>query len=108
MTFNELAQRFDQTNSGTDAFKFFYRDAFALMKGDRDNAGIYFLAGVAAQSFVRTYEDQGITTEFADAAKATMSALNAKLLTALASEPAQRLKLLGEAACDYQLDVHDF
>ena len=92
MAFQDIAQRFDSAPSGTDAFKSFYKDAFALMKTDPDNAGLYFVVGIAAQSYVRTYEDQGISGDFA----------------ALALEPQKRLQLLGEVAIAYEWDVHDF
>lgn len=108
MAFQDIAQRFDSAPSGTDAFKSFYKDAFALMKTDPDNAGLYFVVGIAAQSYVRTYEDQGISGEFADAAKATLSGFNARLVEALASAPQKRLQLLGEVAIAYEWDVHDF
>ncbi|MGJ7530293.1 hypothetical protein [Variovorax sp. GB1P17] len=108
MAFQDIAQRFDSAPSGTDAFKSFYKDAFDLMKADPENAGLYFVVGIAAQSYVRTYEDQGISGEFADAAKATLSGFNAKLLEALASQPPTRLQLLGEIAIAYEWNVHDF
>ena len=108
MNFTEISTRFVDSSSGTDAFKAFFRDAFQLMKNDPENAGLYFVVGVAAQSYVRMYEDQGITAEFADAAKATLAGFNAKLIEALAADPAKRLKLLGQVATDYEWNVRDF
>lgn len=108
MAFQDIAQRFDSAPSGTDAFKSFYKDAFDLMKTDLDNASLYFVVGIAAQSYVRTYEDQGISAEFADSAKATLSGFNAKLVEALGAEPQIRLRLLGEVAIDYEWNVHTF
>jgi len=108
MNFKETCDRFAAGHSGTDAFKALSRSAFDLMKVDQENAGLYFVVGVAAHSFVRQYEDQGITAEFADGAKATMVALNAKLAAALDAEPAQRLRMLGEVATEYEWNVTAF
>lgn len=108
MNFKQIAASFEHAESGTDAFKAFYKESFELMKADPENAGLYFVVAVAAHSYVRAYEDQGVTPEFADAAKATLAGLNAKLLHALASEPAERLKLLGEVANEYEWSVSGF
>jgi hypothetical protein len=108
MNFKEISERFARTPSGTDAFKIFYKAAFDLMKEDPDNAGLYFVVGIAAQAFVRKYEDQGITAEFADGAKARLESMNNKLESALESEPAQRLRLLGEVAIDYEWHLTSF
>jgi heme oxygenase len=108
MTFKEISDRFSNDLSGSDAFKALYRGAFDLMKVDVGNAGLYFVIGVAAQAFVQKYEDQGITAEFADNAKATMVALTAKIVAALDVEPAQRLRMLGEVATEYEWNVTVF
>ena len=108
MNFQEISTRFENDLSGSDAFKLLYRGAFDLMKSDLDNAGLYFVIGVAAQAFVQKYEDQGITVEFADNAKATMVALNTRILAVLAAEPAQRLRILGEVATEYEWNVTAF
>lgn len=108
MNFKDIAERFERAESGTDAFKVFYKDAFELMKSDPENAALYFVVAVAGQSYVRTYEDQGVTAEFADGAKATLAAFNAKLIRALASEPAIRLRLLGEVATDYEWNIASY
>ena len=108
MNFHEIAQNFADTSSGTDAFKVFYKAVFPLMKSDPENAALYFVTGVAARAFVRSYEDQGITMQFADSAKATLMGYNTKISTALNSDPAKRLQLLGEIATDYEWNVRDF
>lgn len=108
MNFDDIAARFENSSSGTDAFKAFFRDAFQLMKSDPLNAGLYFVVGVAAQSYVRMYEDQGVTAEFADSAKATLAGFNTKLIEALAAAPERRLELLGEVAIDYEWNVDAF
>lgn len=108
MKFADIAERFGNSASGTDAFKIFYKSAFDLMKSDPENAGLYFVVGIAAQSFVRRYEDQGISTEFAEQAKATLDGFNTKLIQALQAEPAERLHLLAEVAIDYEWNVSSF
>jgi hypothetical protein len=108
MNFAEIAGRFQKTSSGTDAFKVFYKSAFDLMKLDPENAGLYFVVGIAAQSFVRRYEDQGISEEFADKAQATLDSFNSKLIQALQAKPAEKLRLLGEVAIAYEWHVSSF
>ena len=108
MSFDEIARRFAVSPSGTDLFKAFYKDAFEIMKTDVENAGLYFVVGIAAQSFVRKYEDQGLTADFVDGAKNILVSMNQKLILAMASEPATRLRMLGEVAIAYEWDVSTF
>ena len=108
MNFQEIAQRFARSSSGTDAFKAFYKDTFELMKTDSVNAALYFVVGVIAQSFVRRYEDQGITADFADSAMAILVGYNNKISQALGADPAERVRLLSDVALDYEWNVHDF
>jgi len=108
MRFSEIAQRFVDADSGTDAFKAFYQAAFDLMKTDAAHASLYFVVGVAARSFVQSYEDQAITREFVDRAKATLVGFNQKIVQALNADPAQCLQLLNQVALDYEWNVHDF
>jgi hypothetical protein len=108
MTFQEIAARFEQSESGTDYFKNLYRDVFNLMKTDPENAALYFLVGNAARAYVRAYEDQGISPEFADRVKATLEGFNTKVIEALAAEPARRLSLASEIAIQYEWEIHDF
>jgi hypothetical protein len=108
MSFQEVAARFAQAESGTDSFKSLSKDAFQLMKSDPGNAGLYFAIGIAAQAYVRKYEDQGVTPEFADRAKAIFVGYNTKIVEGLASDAAARLRFLGEVVIDYEWHVHDF
>ncbi|MBT2323385.1 hypothetical protein J7E62_13620 [Variovorax paradoxus] len=108
MSFQDAAARFERAESGTDSFKILSRDAFQQMKNDPPNAGLYFVIGIAAQAYVRKYEDQGVTPEFADRAKAILVGYNARLVEALAADAPTRLRLLGEVAIDYEWQVHDF
>ena len=108
MRFEDIATRFERAESGTDSFKVLFRNAFELMKGDPDNAGLYFVVGIAAQAYVRRYEDEGVTPEFANRAKAILVDYNAKIAEALASDAQSRLRLLSEVAIDYEWRVTDF
>lgn len=108
MNFQDIAAHFSHMESGTDSFKTLSKNSFELMNSDPDNAGLYFVIGVAAQSYVRKYDDQGVTPEFADHAKAILSGYNAKICQALACDPATRLRLLGEVTIDYEWHVRDF
>lgn len=108
MTFKEIAQRFEQSESGSDSFKFFFKDVFELMKSDPYNAGLYFVVGVAAQTYVIKYEDQAVDPEFADRAKATLEGFNERLLGALEKSADDRLRILGEVAVDYEWKVDAF
>ena len=106
--FDEEASRFAQAESGTDSFKLLYKAAFALMTQEPANAAFFFVIGVAAHGYVTQYEDQGVSPEAADKAKATLVAFNKKIAQALASKPDVGLRLLGEVTSDYQFKVHDF
>ncbi len=108
MTFKEITQRFAQSESGSDSFKQFYKDAFELMKADPDNAGLYFVVGIAAQTYVIKYEDQAVDPAFADRAKATLEDLNARLLQSLEQDAEQRLRVLGQVAVEYEWHVDAF
>ena len=108
MTFNDVAARFSAAESGTDNFKQLAHDAFALMKSDSGNASLYFVIGIAAQAYVRKYEDQGVTGEFADHSKTTLEELNATIARALAADVPERLRLAGQAAAHYYFDVTSF
>lgn len=108
MNFHDAATRFSEAESGTDNFKLLAHDAFALMQSDAGNASLYFVIGIAAQAYVRKYEDQGVSGEFADRARATMVALNATITEALAADAEARLRLASEAAVQYYFQVSDF
>ncbi len=108
MNFQDIATRFEHAESGTDSAKVLFKDAFNMMKSDPENAGLYFVIGSAARAYVRAYEDQGISPEFADRAKITMVGFNAKINLALNADAATRLRLLGEVAIDYEWNVRDF
>lgn len=108
MTFQQLAQAFEQGPSGTDQFKVLYRGAFDLMKSDPANAALYFAVGVAAHSYVSKYEDQGVDPAIADEAKARLERYNRQLVAALPGDAAQRLQAASVIATNYQWDVADF
>lgn len=102
MTFEEIAQQFSHSQSGSDSFKLLYEQSFDLMRHDPDNAGLYFVVGVAAQTYVIKHEDQAVAPEFADRAKATLERFNNRVTAALQMPPAQRLRALGDIAVDYE------
>ncbi len=108
MTFQDTATQFEKSDGGTDDFKRLYKEAFDLMKSDSANAALYFVIGVAAHAYVMRYEDQAVTTELAESAKATLVGFNAKIRQALAADAATRLTLLGEIASEYQFRVTSF
>jgi hypothetical protein len=108
MTFDEEAQRFATAESGTDSFKLLYKAAFSLMTQQPAQAAFFFVIGVAAHNYVLQYEDQGVSPEFADKAKAVVVGFNEKIAQALAAPPDIGLRLLGEVTSDYQFKVHEF
>lgn len=108
MTFTDIAARFEQSGSGSDSFKALFKSAFDLMKEDTANAALYFLIGVAAKSYVRVYEDQAVTEEVSERAKAILVGYNRKVVEALAAEPAKRFELLSAISYDYEWQVADF
>lgn len=108
MPFDKEVARFEAAESGTDSFKLLYKSAFRLMTEDPKNAAFYFVIGVAAHGYVVQYEDQGVSPEAADKAKAIVVGFNKKIAQALAAAPDVGLRLLGEVTSDYQFNVHDF
>ena len=108
MNFQDAADRFGNSGAGTDDFKRLYKDMFDLMSRDSANAGLYFVIGTAAHSYVAQYEDQGVSGEFSDRAKGILVGFNKKISQALASDADTRLALLGEVAAEYQLRVPEF
>lgn len=108
MTFKEITQRFERSESGSDSFKSFYKEVFELMKADPENAGLYFVVGIAAQTYVIKYEDQAVAPEFADRAKAIVEDFNQRLLASLDMSAADRLRILGAVAVEYEWEVDAF
>ena len=108
MNYQDIAKRFEEANSGSESFKKLFKDAFLTMKSDPENACLYFVVGVAARAYVRKYEDQAISAEFADHTHSIFVGYNAKICEALASDPATRLRLLSEVAIDYEWNVISF
>ena len=108
MNFTDLATQFERAESGSDSFKSLYQSSFDLMKVDPANAAGYFVVGIAAQAYVRKYEDQGVEPETADRAKALMEGLNALVTEALSRPEAERLGLFSEAAMTYEHEIHLF
>ncbi len=108
MSFEEVSRQFAQSESGTDSFKILFRRAFELMQEDAPNAALYFVIGIAAQAYVRRYEDEGVTSDFANKTKKTFEAFNAKILHGLQADPATRLALAGEVANEYEHHITNF
>jgi hypothetical protein len=108
MTFHEIAVQFEKSGGGTDDFKRLSREALDLMKSDSANAALYFVIGVAAHAYVLKYEDQAVTAELAEKAKAALVGFNEKISRALSADAATRLALLGEVASEYQFQVSNF
>lgn len=108
MTFQEIAARFERSGSGSDSFKALSRSAFDLMKEDPDNAGLYFLVGVAAKSYVRVYEDQAVTEEIAERAKRILAGYNGRIAASLEQDAAARFSVLSAITLDYEWQVADF
>ncbi|MBP8867746.1 MAG: hypothetical protein KBG62_06555 [Propionivibrio sp.] len=108
MNFSQVAERFAQSGAGTDDFKRLYKEAFELMKSDSPHAALYFVIGSIAHAYVIQYEDQGVSTEFADKAKGFLVDFNQKICQALTADTATKLALLGEIATQYQFDIPEF
>jgi len=102
VTFADIATQFSQSQSGSDSFKQLHESAFELMKRDPDNAGLYFVVGIAAQTYVIKHEDQAVAPEFADRAKTSMEHFVDRVVAALQMPPAERLRALGDIAIDYE------
>ena len=108
MNFQAVAAQFAAAESGTDSFKSLYKEAFRLVETDADNAGLFFVIAVIAQAYVRRYEDEAVPIELADRAKALLEKFNARIVQGLGADAATCLRLLGEVAQEYQVEVADF
>jgi len=108
MNFKDIADRFEHGNSGSESFKTLFKESFLAMQSDPENAGLYFVIGVAARAYVNTYEDQAVSAEFADRAKAIIVGYNAQVCQALAADPATRFRVASEVAMDYEWKVPHF
>ena len=108
MSFPDLVRRFQQAPSATDSFKFLHSGAFELMKSDPENAALLFIVGTIAKAFVRRYEDQELTPQFVDEAKQFMVSVIVRVVDAMASTPAERLRVAGEVATEYEWKVTSF
>lgn len=108
MTFEVIARTFADGESGTDQFKVFYKAAFDLMKVDPRNAAMYFVVGVAARAYVQKYEDQDLSSEFAERAKDRIVSFNSRLLDALQKGPESQWETLSAIASEYEWDVQEF
>ena len=108
MTFQDIADRFERSGSGSDAFKALSKSAFDLMKEDSENAALFFVIGVAAKSYVRVYEDQAVTEAVAERAKTILCGYTAQVQQALAAQPAERFRVASRIAADYEWNVADF
>lgn len=108
MNFNEIAARFEASESGTQSFGKLYKAVFELMRTDPENAALYFVIGIAARAYVRKYEDQDVEPHFADSVKARFVIYNAKLRSALDADASARLRLAGELATHYEWQVSEY
>ncbi|MFZ2296253.1 MAG: hypothetical protein WAW46_14605 [Polaromonas sp.] len=78
------------------------------MCSDSANAGLHCVIGTAAQSYVRQYEEPGVSGELADQAKAVLQNFNSRAFQALGCDAATRLAILGEVAVESQWKVSEF
>ncbi len=72
MDFKTITAEFAQTVPGTDAFLKVKQESLELMNSDSANAAAYFLIYGFARSYVILHDDEGITTEIANAAQAQL------------------------------------
>lgn len=69
MNFKTVTAEFAQSTPGTDAFLRVKEQALALMHADPQHAAAYSLIYGFARSYVILHDDEGITTDVADAAQ---------------------------------------
>lgn len=108
MKFSDLSAEFEAALAGTNSFKSLYKEVIKLMNEDRSNAALYLPIVVAARAYVLRFEDQAISADLADRAKAILVGFNKKILEALVADPERRYSLLSEVSAEYELDVKDF
>lgn len=72
MNFSDITLAFAESIPGTDAFERIKNQTRALIDQDPPNACAYYLIYGFARSYVLLYEDQAVSPDFADGAKAQL------------------------------------
>ncbi|WP_427307226.1 hypothetical protein [Cupriavidus sp. H39] len=72
MDFKTVTEQFANSVPGTDAFLTVKQQSQALISADPRHAAAYFLIYGFARSYVILHDDEGITTEVANAAQAQL------------------------------------
>jgi hypothetical protein len=102
MNLTEVITQFQDTPPGTDAYKEVKAACLNLIKGDPHNAAAYYLIVGFARSYVILYEEEAVTFDTANKAKAQMLDYMRRIESALTSNSHEaRLSSLNSIVLDY-------
>ncbi|MES2536504.1 MAG: hypothetical protein V4632_11595 [Pseudomonadota bacterium] len=98
----EALLQFQNSQPGTDAYKELKAACLNLIKGDPHNAAAYYLIAGFARSYVILHEEEAVTFEMANAAKAQMLDYLRRIESILTSLSADaRMSSLNSIVLDY-------
>jgi len=101
MDFKTVTDQFAQSVPGTDAFLKVKEQSLALMAADPSHAAAYFLISGFARSYVILHDDEGITTEVANAAQTQLLGYMRAIEQSLDGGTQALLDVMNQIVLDY-------
>ncbi|MFS8932190.1 conserved protein of unknown function (plasmid) [Cupriavidus taiwanensis] len=101
MDFKTVTEQFASSVPGTDAFLKVKEQSLALMSADPDHAAAYFLVYGFARSYVILHDDEGITTDVANAAQAQLLGYMRSIEQSLSGGDKELLGAMNRIVLDY-------
>ncbi|MEC3764489.1 MULTISPECIES: hypothetical protein [Cupriavidus] len=101
MDFKTVTEQFASSVPGTDAFLKVKEQSLALMSADPDHAAAYFLVYGFARSYVILHDDEGITTDVANAAQAQLLGYMRSIEQSLSGGEQELLGAMNRIVLDY-------
>lgn len=101
MDFKTITAQFARSVPGTDAFLKVKEQSLALLADDPSHASAYFLIYVFARSYVILHDDEGITTEVANAAQQQLLGYMREIEQALDAGAQGLLDAMNRIVVDY-------
>lgn len=101
MTLTKLIAQFQNEQPGTDAYQQIKAVCLELVSEDPSNAAAYYLIASFARSYVMLYEEEAVTLDTANKAKAQLLDYLTRIHGAQNALPESRLSTLNSIAIDY-------
>lgn len=102
MHLKQIADAFEAAAPGTDAFLAVKDGTRALIARDPDHASAYYLLYGFARSYVLLHEDEGISPEFAEAARHQLLGYLRRIEAAVPLGPAVLLDVMNGVVRDHE------